>query len=734
MEQTSRPSTSQSPESLASAQAEAAPDRLSALTTLLADVDEVQALCPSRKADFAHQNRLVQVRLGIATSLFHALRAKHAPTAAHSLRVGLACSSWALEKELDVEQRDALEVASLLHDIGKIGVPDALLEKVGKLSHDEFVAVERHRQDGLETLVGCCASPEVLEIVHFGTAWFDGSRDGFERRGNDLPQGARMLAIADAFDSMTTDHVYRRAMSRDRAMAVLFECAGTQFDPQLVRDFCSMLGQYDVSFHAKVARRWLTELHTNASNAVWSLGRVGVAGKETPVDSLFRQSLVNGMLDGVIFVDNCGRVLHWNRAAERLTGISSSSIHQKRWQPNLVAMHDESGDVVAEAGCPIAYVIESKVQSFKRLSIAARGGQRISVDCHIVPVIGQDGAAIGAAMVLHDASNQISLEERVESLHDKATKDPLTKISNRAVFDRALKQMVSLHLEQQQPCSLIICDLDYFKRINDTYGHQAGDEALVSFAALLKRHHRKGDVVARYGGEEFVLLCADCDNAAATCRAEEIRGELENLPQPMLEGRCITASFGVTELQHGDTPDTMLNRADRGLLKAKDLGRNRVVQLGSGICESDQEERNKGWLNLFKSSKPDVFLERHLATPVPMKMVAEKLKGFVADHNAEITSIEDDLVLLKLESEQAGLMRRTSDRSLLFAIRLQFEEARVESEGNSGTALQTMVHVTIRPVRNRDRRRKDVSDRARQLLVSLKSYLMAHEHIAKMTE
>jgi len=731
MDQTTRTTASQPQKNPASAQAEAAPERLTALTRLLADVDEVQAVSPSRKADSVHQNRLVQVRLGVATSLFHALRAKHAPTAAHSLRVALACSSWALSKELTCEQRDELEVAALLHDIGKIGVPDDLLENAARLSHHESEVIERHRQDGLQTLCACSASTEILEVVHFCSAWFDGSRDGFDRQREDLPLGARMLAIADAFDSMTTDHVYRRAMSRDRAMAELFECAGTQFDPQLVKEFCSLLGHDEVSFHAKVARRWLTELHAEASNALWCLGRLSAVRKEESIEGLFRQSLVNGMLDGVVFVDESRRVIHWNRAAERLTGIPASSIHQNRWIPELVDMQDESGSVVTEDECPIAYVIESKIQSYQRLSIAARGGQRVSVDCHIVPVLGQDGAAMGAAMVLHDASNQISLEERVESLHDRATKDPLTKISNRAEFDRALKQMVPLHLEQRLPCSLIICDLDLFKRINDTFGHQAGDEALVSFAALLKRYHRKGDVVARYGGEEFVLLCADCDNTAATHRADQIRRELESLPQPMLGGRCITASFGVTEVQHGDTPDTMLNRADRALLKAKDLGRNRVIQLGSGISESIQDDRNKGWLHLFKSAKPDVFIERHLVTPVPITMVAEKLKGFVADHEAEITQIEDDLVLLKLESEQADLMRRAGDRPLPFGIRLQFEEARLESKGNSGTALRTMVHVTVRPLRNRDRRRKDVIERARQLLVSLKSYLMAHEHVSK---
>ena len=82
---------------------------------------------------------------------------------------------------------------------------------------------------------------------------------------------------------------------------------------------------------------------------------------------------------------------------------------------------------------------------------------------------------------------------------------------------------------------------------------------LVSFASLLRRFTRSGDLVARYGGEEFVLLCADCDNATATQRAEEIRGELASHCRKLRStGKCITASFGVTEVQGGDTPDTML--------------------------------------------------------------------------------------------------------------------------------------------------------------------------------
>ena len=118
--------------------------------------------------------------------------------------------------------------------------------------------------------------------------------------------------------------------------------------------------------------------------------------------------------------------------------------------------------------------------------------------------------------------------------------------------------------------------------MNDLHGHPAGDEALIGFAGILSAHSRDEDVVARYGGEEFLLVAPNCDNATAARRAEAIRVALEHTSLPSLGGESVTASFGVTEFQAGDTAETVLSRADRALLKAKDNGRNRVIQLGSG--------------------------------------------------------------------------------------------------------------------------------------------------------
>src|SRR5208337_1916412 len=176
-----------------------------------------------------------------------------------------------------------------------------------------------------------------------------------------------------------------------------------------------------------------------------------------------------------------------------------------------------------------------------------------------------------------------SLEQRCQSLADKASRDPLTKVANRAEFDRVHDMFITAHQQQQVPCALLMCDLDRFKLVNDTYGHQAGDDAIKSLAALLKGACHPGDLVARYGGEEFVMLLADCDNTTASRRADQIRLALSQVPQPSMGGKTITVSFGVTEIQPGDTAETMLRRADRALLTAKENGRNQVVQLGSGL-------------------------------------------------------------------------------------------------------------------------------------------------------
>jgi diguanylate cyclase (GGDEF)-like protein/PAS domain S-box-containing protein len=703
------------------------------LQVLLRELEAVTAASHTLPPVFTEEvdSQLVHIRLGVAGSLFTALQCKNAAVAGHSMRVALTCSAWALKTEVPGAERDAIEVAALLHDVGTIGAPDHILLKAGMLDSDEAAVMAQTRKMSLDILRCSCTSPQVMEIVENISAWYDGSRKDFLLCGQQIPLGARMIAIVEAFDAMTTDHIYRPARSQERALVELFECAGRQFDPEMIQQFSEFRQADQRAIHWEVAHRWLRSLEPSLVDSFWELNTVAPVEMEPDIDVLFQGRLLDNMYDAVVFIDAAGRVVMWNRGAERLTGVTGASIRGQMWQAELLGLSDEKGHAISEAECPVQTAIRCGAQSLRRLTIRGRGQRPVAVDAHAMPVINEQGVSHGAILLFHDASSETSLEQRCQSLHEKATKDPLTQVANRAEFDRVHAMFVTAHQQQHVPCSLMMCDLDRFKLVNDTYGHQAGDAAIQCLASLLKSSCRPGDLVARYGGEEFVLLCADCDNAAATRRAEQIRKALSQILQPKLDGRSVTVSFGVTEIQPGDTPETMLRRADRALLQAKANGRNTVVQLGTG--SNEEMTRAQPASDQLSASRTEELLCQDLITPVPVKMAIEKLRGFVADHRAQIVAIDGSRVRLEIEDKPASRLRRLTDRSVSFWIDLSFQEERLQKDraGSSwsldaGTT-RTRIHVTVSPRRDRDRRRNDVLARAREVLVSFRSYLMASE-------
>ncbi len=551
--------------------------QVSEISVLLNSLDEAAAesghsLAASRTN--LHEAKLVQARLGMASGLYTALRAKHPQSASHSLRVALGCSSWATVLQLDDETRDLLEVAALLHDVGKVGVPEKVLLKPGRLTPEEAALMSRHAPLTMEVLASSGAPQNLLQIVHYSRAWFNGNGRNQDRQGEDLPLASRMLSIVDAFDSMTTDQLYRPARSRERALAELFECAGDQFDPNLVQQFQSLFSQNQNLLTDELARRWLHRLPKEGSLVPWTVAecdRPDPTSQQTAysITALFEKKLIDNMHDGVVFVDSQSTILLWNTGVERLTGVSSIAACGRTLLPSLMDMCNSREQRVANEECPVAHAISTGVQWLGRVSVMGRQGHHVAVDLHAIPVRSVDGAIHGVTVLLHDVSSETSLEEKCQALHAQVAKDPMTQVANRAEFDRMLNNFVAAHQESNLPCSLIMSDLDHFKSINDTYGHQAGDAAIITFASLLKTMCRSGDLVARYGGEEFAVLCADCTNSAATIKAESIRKALSEVKQRDLCNVAITASFGVTELQTGDTPKTMLRRADRASYRPK---------------------------------------------------------------------------------------------------------------------------------------------------------------------
>ena len=150
------------------------------LGTLLKELESDSAGGPSLTVtpEQTTDDQLAKRRLGISGSLFAALQCKHAATAAHSIRVALTCSAWAARLEFTEEEREQLEIAALLHDVGVIGAPDHVLLKPARLDSDEAAIMTRARAMSLEILRRSCTSAEILSIVENVAAWYDGSRGG----------------------------------------------------------------------------------------------------------------------------------------------------------------------------------------------------------------------------------------------------------------------------------------------------------------------------------------------------------------------------------------------------------------------------------------------------------------------------------------------------------------------------------------------------------------------------
>jgi diguanylate cyclase (GGDEF)-like protein len=162
-----------------------------------------------------------------------------------------------------------------------------------------------------------------------------------------------------------------------------------------------------------------------------------------------------------------------------------------------------------------------------------------------------------------------------ERLDRQASTDALTGIANRRVFDDRLRAELGRVERHDREISLALFDLDHFKRINDAYGHQTGDRALVRFARVLAAHARRDDVVARVGGEEFAWLMPETDQDGAVTAAERVRATLESERDE--EFGAITVSAGVVIANPGSTAESLFHAADRALYEAKESGRNTIV-------------------------------------------------------------------------------------------------------------------------------------------------------------
>jgi diguanylate cyclase (GGDEF)-like protein len=201
-------------------------------------------------------------------------------------------------------------------------------------------------------------------------------------------------------------------------------------------------------------------------------------------------------------------------------------------------------------------------------------GQRVPVHLTVTPML-ENGQLVGAEVVFQDISLRKAMEQELQRL---ATTDSLTGLPNRRHFMEQLEYELARIKRFGKPASLLMLDLDHFKRVNDTYGHAAGDAVLRHFAELAQTSLREIDLIGRLGGEEFGVLLPGTTQPGAIELAERLREAVAAAPVMAGEHQIpVTVSIGIAEFDPTDPhPDDILARADVALYKAKESGRNRV--------------------------------------------------------------------------------------------------------------------------------------------------------------
>lgn len=523
------------------------------------------------------KEELADLYLATIKSLALAIDAKDQYTHQHILRVQHYAMSVAKKLGLTGAELEGVNTGALLHDIGKLGVPEYVLLKPGKLTPEEFAKVKEHPRIGADILADISFPWPVLPGVKYHHEKWDGTGYPEGLKGEEIPLQARILAVADVYDAVTSNRSYRSAWEHSRAVEMIRNDAGTHFDPVIAEAFLSVID----SVVEEMATRGEGPLAPKRRDVPQETSKTERAVRDIQRSSseLWALYEVAQTLSSSIGLDETLDIL-----ARKLEAII----------PNVACvflMREEDSsclEVRTAVGLNREFFLEAKTCSPKSLSErtatlgkAFRGAYdhediliRSSPSTQwtelcstmIIPIIHQK-QPLGTINLYHPDENAFTSHDQhlLETIAERAAlalyngllfertrnhahTDTLTGLYN----IRYVTQVVDELCENPQPdetFALVCLDLDSFKPINDLYGHQEGDRVLRDLAELFCSLVEESDTVARYGGDEFLIVLKGATSEAAETLAQRIRDSVQSyqtyLVHPKLGQLRLGASVGV---------------------------------------------------------------------------------------------------------------------------------------------------------------------------------------------
>lgn len=292
------------------------------------------------------------------------------------------------------------------------------------------------------------------------------------------------------------------------------------------------------------------------------------------IDNYYNE-VFSSLFEGVYVVDQNRKIIFWNKACEQITGYTKEQVINQHCYNNILRHVTKDGKQLCFGGCPLHHTLETGQINENQVYLHHAEGHRIPVQVKTIPIRDDDGNIIAAIEVFQDTKLMENLEHRNQSLHEMISLDDLTEILNRRFLNFYLKNAIAEAEEFKHEFGILFIDIDDFKKINDNFGHDVGDQVLKVLASTLRSNIRLTDITGRWGGEEFIVVLRVDSIEIMKYVAEKLRNLVKNSTYQNENGDiAVTISIGGTLYQVGDTVESLVKRADKNMYLSKLNGKD----------------------------------------------------------------------------------------------------------------------------------------------------------------
>ncbi len=580
-----------------------------------------------------HAEEMASIHMNTIESLAIAIDAKDQTTHGHVRRTQIYATELGTLFNVSEPELRALHAGALLHDIGKLAVPEYILNKPGKLTEAEFAKMKIHPTVGGDILKRVNFPYPVEDIVRYHHEKWDGSGYPKGLKGEAIPLVARIISVVDFYDATRCDRPYRKGMKREESLALLRSMVGTAFDPKVVETFIAHVEEFDRMIDSQDIQEQVAST-PEADNETSTKPDAGLASDVLGAfeEATGFRSISNAQREVFALHEIAQTIGSSLNLSDTVTLVANKLRAIVPFDTCVIYLVDEpSGKAIA------AHVVGENIELFKRRRINIGDGITGWVIANsrsmcnaspeldltgipddvvkrfrgvlVSPLTREDGAFGAIALysqsrtsyttehvrllesVCQHASSALNNALTYEKTRESALVDPLTELPNARGFYMMLEQRIAeCQRMNKEPLAVVCMDVDDFKIVNDKYGHSIGDRLLASVAGVVRRELRQMDILTRYAGDEFVAIMPMASSKMAASISERMRNAVEDQLFSVRAGTMVGlgVSLGVACFpEDGETTEELLTTAARRMQRDKNARKTVLTVAQAGVKSID---------------------------------------------------------------------------------------------------------------------------------------------------